>query len=143
LIYPNNRKLSVNMYIGGMEWDCFNNNNTLITQAFYGRNQPRAGGAKYNGSNYFGVVVMGKHKFAKKLDLTAGAVYQTSMYDEKEFVNSSRRKDSYYQVSAGIYYRLYANFTYYVQSAYTNNHSSVFIYDYDRFEILTGISFEL
>jgi predicted porin len=131
------------MYVGGLEWDLFNNNNTLMTQIFYGRNQPEGGGAKYSGSNYYGIDITAKHKLTSKVGLLGGAVYQYSLYDEKELVDGPRRRDRYFSYSAGVYYRFHPNLTWYVNGAYTNCHSTLFTYQYDRFEALTGIGFEL
>lgn len=142
LVYPQNRLLGVNMYVGGLEWLYFSSRNMLVTRVFSGRNQPRGGGAKYNGSNYFGAVISAKHQVLHKVNLTAGVTYQNALYDEKEFVGASRRRDLYGKISAGIDYRFHPNYTWYLLSSYINNHSNVFPYKYKRFDTLTGINFE-
>jgi len=142
LMYPNDRTQTIYMYTAGLEWQHFYNRNIFITQIFYGRNQPRGGSKPFHGSNYYGGEFVVKHKLTGKTNVTAGIIYQNSLYDEKEFVDSDRRLDSYIQLSAGLYHRLTSNVVWYVTTAYTNNKSKVFTYEYDRFETLTGINFE-
>lgn len=144
LIYPNSKYQNVGMYVGGLEWQCFNDSNLLVTQIFYGQNHPRGGGARYNGNSYYGANVSAAHRMFQNVSLVAGYIYQNSLYNEKEFVGASgRRSDIYNQLSAGVYYKFRPSLTWYVLGSYTNNHSNVFTYKYDRCEVLTGISFDL
>ncbi|HBC71546.1 MAG TPA: hypothetical protein DCZ38_02030 [Coxiellaceae bacterium] len=140
--YPNNRTSDVYMGLGGLEWLYYDDRNMLVTQTFYGRNQPRGVGAKYYGNDYYGVDIAATRNITQEISVTVGGIYQRSLYDVKQFTDSPRRKDSYRQVTTGVYYHFHPKYTWYVLGAYTNNSSNVFIYKYDRFETWTGISFE-
>ena len=141
LNYPQDKLLNVNMYAGGLEWLYLNSHNLLITRISSGRNQPRGGSAKYNGSNYWGGVISAQHQLSQKIILAVTGIYQNVAYDEKQFVSAEKRHDLYKKASAGIYYNFHTNYTWYVLGSYINNHSNIFPYKYNRLEALTGINF--
>lgn len=144
LSYPNNTSLSVNMLLGGLEWSCFNSRNLLVTQTFYGKNKARGGANTSNSNNYYGVDISAKHQLTQKVSLTANAIYQRSLYAGIEFNTplAPVRRDSFGQFSAGVYYKFNPHYTWYALGSYTNTNSNIFIYKYDRLEVLTGLSFE-
>ncbi len=143
LAYPVDHTLSVNMYVGGLEWNYFDNYRTVVAQFYYGRNKARDILANYNSSNYYGIDISAKHKITDKLSVTAEVTHQNSFYDTKQFIDAPKRHDPFYQYTAGIYYRLLPGCTWYALAAYTDNHSNIFTYEYDRLEAVTGINFEL
>ncbi len=143
--YPNNRELSIYMYVGGLEWMCFNNKTTFSLRGYYGRNQPKGGGEKYNGSNYYGSRASLRYEFIKNFIAAVDFTAQHTLHDVKDpkYTDSERERAFYYQVGAGLNYRLAPGYVWYVQGVYNNNHSNVFAYKYDRLEVFTGLSFEL
>lgn len=144
LIYPNDRSQSMNMYVGGLEWLYSDGYNLLITQVFYGKNIPKSGAAKYNGKDYFGIDIAAKRKLTEKLSLSIGGICQNSLYDgiNTAIPAAPVRHDVYKRASAGIYYSFNKNYTWYATASYTDTYSNVFMYKYDRTEVVTGFNIE-
>jgi len=144
-IYPRRRARSVNVYSGGLGWDYYGSVNILTTSVYYGRKQPRGGSYRYEGSDYLGIDLGFKHKITREANLVAGVAYQNSMYDAKRFTQNANdtpiRHDMLLRFSGGIHFKFHPNYTWHINNIYTKNHSNIFIYKHDRFEVLTGISF--
>ena len=140
-IYPENSYSNVYIYTQGFEWAYSGNKNTLVSQVYYGIYRPMGGTFAYYGENCYGINITAQRKLTSKLDFKINGTYEKDLYEDKEFANSDRRKDGYGKITAGFYYQFHPMFAAYVTGSYYNNNSNLFIYKYDRFEVLTGIGF--
>lgn len=143
IVYPARRARSVNVYTGSLEWIYHNGINSLTTQAFVGRQQPRGGSNTYRGNDNYGLNMFLKHKINPRINLTFGAGYKNFMYDAKQFKKGGKRHDMLWRFFGGFDVKLNSGCTWYVNNVYTNNRSNLFVYTHDRFDVLTGIKFTL
>ncbi len=142
--YHKHKDLNVYILGGGLEWRYLDYKNLLTLRSFLGRHQPRfkSDGVRYSGNDYYGARIKGRHKLTPKLSLGADFSYHNVRFDGKRFAHADRRKESFYDTSAALYYHLKPGYDWYVQCNYSNNNSNLFPYKYHRTEVFMGLSFK-
>jgi len=145
LEYPDQPVRDADRVLGGVSWaHLFGGEGSpvLFLSAYVADEDEESSGVPHLGRQFYGAKLGATYELRSDIDLYGGFTYQESDYGGDDPLFLKERNDTFYDVTLGMNYRPYQNWTIRPQLSHTINDSNIPINDYDRTQAYISLRYD-